>query len=57
VVVLTELGENKYTMQLRVWCEPAQYWPAQFTLNEAAKNALDQAGVTGPLPAMRIVQT
>jgi small conductance mechanosensitive channel len=57
VVVLTELGENKYTMQLRVWCEPAQYWPAQFTLNEAAKNALDQAGITGPLPAMRIVQS
>lgn len=57
VVVLTELGENKYTMQLRVWCEPSQYWPVQFTLNEAAKNALDQAGVTGPLPAMRILQS
>lgn len=57
VVVLTELGENKYTMQLRVWCEPGQYWPTQFSLNEAAKNALDQAGITGPLPAMRIVQS
>jgi small conductance mechanosensitive channel len=56
VAVLANLGENKYTMELRAWCEPANYWPAQFTLNEAAKKALDDAGITGPLPAMRIVQ-
>ena len=57
VAVLTALGENKYTMELRAWCAPDQYWPAQFTLNEAAKKALDAAGVSGPLPAMRIVQS
>lgn len=57
VAVLAGLGENKYTMELRAWCEPAQFWPAQFTLNEAAKKALDDAGITGPLPAMRIVQS
>jgi small conductance mechanosensitive channel len=56
VAVLTALGENKYTMELRAWCEPDQYWPAQFTLNEAAKKALDAGGISGPLPAMRIVQ-
>lgn len=57
VAVLADLGENKYTMELRVWCDPANFWPAQFTLNEAAKKALDDAGISGPLPAMRIVQS
>ena len=57
VAVLTALGENKFTMELRAWCKPENFWTAQFTLNESAKKALDEAGVTGPLPAMRIVQS
>ena len=57
VAVLANLGENKYTMELRAWCDPEKFWPAQFSLNEAAKKALDEAGITGPLPAMRIVQS
>ena len=57
VAVLTGLGENKYTMELRVWCDPANFWSTQFTLNEAVKKALDDAGISGPLPAMRIVQS
>jgi small conductance mechanosensitive channel len=57
VAVLAGLGENKYTIELRVWCDPANFWPAQFTLNEAVKKALDDAGISGPLPAMRIVQS
>jgi small-conductance mechanosensitive channel len=43
-------------MELRVWCKPENFWAAQFTLNEAAKKALDEAGVTGPLPALRVIQ-
>lgn len=57
VAVLTVLGENKYTMELRCWCKPENFWDAQFTLNEASKKALDAAGVAGPLPAMRLVQS
>jgi small conductance mechanosensitive channel len=57
VAVLANLGENKYTMELRAWCDPTNFWPAQFTLNEAAKKGLDDAGISGPLPAMRIVQS
>jgi small conductance mechanosensitive channel len=57
VAVLANLGENKYTMELRAWCDPTNFWPAQFTLNEAAKKALDDAGISAPLPAMRIVQS
>lgn len=54
--VITQLGENKYTMELRAWCPAEKYWDALFTLNEAAKAALDRDGITGPLPAMKILQ-
>jgi small conductance mechanosensitive channel len=54
VAVITQLLENKYTIELRAWCPADKYWSALFTLNEAAKTALDRDGVTGPLPAMKI---
>ena len=54
--MITLLGENKYTMELRAWCPAEKYWDAFFTLNESVKAALDRDGVTGPLPAMRLVQ-
>jgi small conductance mechanosensitive channel len=57
VAVISLLGENKYTMDLRAWCPADKYWPAFFSLNEAAKKALDEDGISGPLPAMRIVQS
>jgi small conductance mechanosensitive channel len=56
VAVLTQLGENKYTMELRAWCSPEKYWDAVFTLNEATKAALDRDGVAGPLPALKVLQ-
>jgi len=55
-VVVSELLENKYTAQLRVWCPAGEYWSALFTLNEAAKAALERDGIAGPLPAMRILK-
>jgi small conductance mechanosensitive channel len=56
VAVVTQLGENKYTMELRAWCPTEKYWTALFTLNEAAKAALDRDGIIGPMPAMKILQ-
>jgi small conductance mechanosensitive channel len=56
VVVLTLLGENKYTMELRASAPSTQYGDALSTLNEAVKAALDRDGVTGPLPALKILQ-
>jgi small conductance mechanosensitive channel len=56
VVVLTLLGENKYTMELRASCPSTQYGDALSTLNEAVKAALDRDSVTGPLPAIKILQ-
>jgi small conductance mechanosensitive channel len=56
VAVITSLGENKYTMELRAWCPPEKYWDAFFTLNEAAKAALDHDAVAAPVPVMTIQQ-
>lgn len=56
VAVLTHLGEGKYTMELRAWCHAEKYWDALFTLNEAAKAALDRDLITGPLPALKVLQ-
>lgn len=56
VAVITQLQEGKYTMELRAWCPAEKYWDALFTLNEAAKTVLDRDGITGPLPAMKIIK-
>jgi small-conductance mechanosensitive channel len=56
VAVLTVLGENKYTMELRASCPSDKYWDALFTLNVAVKAALDRDGVTGPLATIKVLQ-
>ncbi len=56
VAVITLLQEGKYTMELRAWCTAEKYWDALFALNEATKTGLDRDGITGPLPAMRIIK-
>jgi small conductance mechanosensitive channel len=56
IVVLTVMGEGKYTMELRLSCPSEKYWDALFTLNEAVKAALDRDGVTAPLAAIKVLQ-
>jgi len=56
VVFLSQLGENKFTVELRASCAVATYWDALFTMNEAAKAALERHQIAGPLPAMRVLQ-
>jgi small conductance mechanosensitive channel len=56
VAVMTQLGENKYTMELRAWSSPEKYWDAFFSLNEAAKSALDHDAVAAPVSVMTIQQ-
>jgi small conductance mechanosensitive channel len=56
VVVLTSLGENKYTMELRASCPTEKFGDALSSLNEAVKAALDRDGVTGPLQAIKVLQ-
>jgi small conductance mechanosensitive channel len=57
VAVLTSLGENKYSMDLRASCPSAQYGDALSSLNEAVKAALDRDGVTGPVSAIKVFRS
>lgn len=55
VGVVTQLGEGKYTMELRVWCPAPRYWDAVFSLNEQVKMALDKNGITAPISAVKML--
>ncbi len=54
-VVLTQLGEGKYTMELRVWCPAPKYWDTLFSLNEQVKAALDREGIVPPVAAVKML--
>ena len=51
---LVDLGESSVNWQVRVWCAPAVYWDVRERLTEAAKDALDQAGISIPFPQMDV---
>lgn len=53
-VYLMELGPSSVDWQLRVWCNPNQYWGVREELTAAAKNALDKAGISIPFPQMDV---
>ncbi|MEO0477276.1 MAG: mechanosensitive ion channel family protein [Planctomycetota bacterium] len=40
--------------QVRVWCNPADYWDVRQDLTEAAKDALDAAGISIPFPQLDV---
>lgn len=51
---LLELGDSSVNWQVRVWCAPADYWGVRQALTEAAKDALDNAGISIPFPQMDV---
>jgi small conductance mechanosensitive channel len=53
-VYLRELGASSVDWQLRVWCHPTEYWRVREDLTAAAKEALDQAGISIPFPQMDV---
>ncbi len=53
-VYLLELGSSSVNWQLRVWCHPTKYWGVRENLTAAAKEALDQAGISIPYPQMDV---
>jgi small conductance mechanosensitive channel len=53
-VVLRELADSSVNWQLRVWCEPAEYWNVRELLTVAAKKGLDLNGVGIPFPQMQL---
>ncbi|MFK7769611.1 MAG: mechanosensitive ion channel family protein [Mariniblastus sp.] len=53
-VYLMELGASSVDWQLRVWCNPVEYWGVREELTAAAKDALDKAGISIPFPQMDV---
>jgi len=53
-VYLDQLGASSVDWQLRVWCEPANYWGVREELTAAAKQQLDLANIGIPFPQMDI---
>lgn len=49
-VLVRELGDSAVTLGLRCWTGRDDYWPANFELRKAAKQALDRNGITIPFP-------
>lgn len=53
-VCLMELGASSVDWQLRVWCRPEDYWGVREALTGAAKESLDQSGISIPFPQMDV---
>lgn len=51
---LVELADSSVNWQVRVWCAPADYWGVRQDLTEAAKDALDAAGISIPFPQLDV---
>ena len=49
-VLVRELADSSVTLGLRFWTSNDDYWPANFDLRKAAKQALDSNGITIPFP-------
>lgn len=49
-VLVRELADSSVNLGLRFWTASDDFWPADFELRKAAKQALDRAGITIPFP-------
>jgi len=53
-VYLKELGASSVDWQLRVWCRPEDFWGVREALTGAAKDSLDQSGISIPYPQLDV---
>ncbi len=49
-ILVKNLGDSSVDLVMRAFIPIEHYWDAYFSLHEAAKNALDQAGIEIPFP-------
>ncbi len=52
---LDEIGEYELKMVARCWVHPQDYWPVIWGQYEAVKEALDEAGITIPVPRQEVL--
>jgi len=44
------LNDSSVDIQMRVWCDPEQYWDVRFDLLRSVKEAFDAGGISIPYP-------
>ncbi len=49
-VLVRELADSSVNLGMRFWTSGDDFWPASFELRKAAKQAVDEAGITIPFP-------
>lgn len=50
LVYVNKLSESSVDLNIRIWIKRADYWPMVYKIQQAVKEALDQAGVKMPFP-------
>lgn len=53
-VYLMGLGSSSVDWQVRVWCEPKQYWNVKEAVTRAVKYGLDKADISIPFPQLDV---
>lgn len=51
------LGESAVNVTLRYWTKTADFWQTSLDLTKAAKGALEEKGITVPLPQQQLLVT
>lgn len=55
-VVPIGFGASSVDLQVRVWCNTADFWAMRWDLTQAIKSKFDQRGITIPFPIRTIIQ-
>jgi small conductance mechanosensitive channel len=53
-VFVAELGEDAVVLGLQAWTDTADYWAVRRALTEQGKQALEDAGLTNPIPQREV---
>ena len=54
LVAVGEMKDSSVTLVMKLWCRQEEYWNLYFAMQEAVKQALDQAGVEIPYPQLDV---
>ncbi len=53
-VEVVEMADSSVNLVVRPWCKTENYWNVYFSVNRAAKESLDKAGIEIPFPQMDV---
>jgi small-conductance mechanosensitive channel len=53
-VMVNEYRDSTIMINIRVWAESSNFWQLNFDLHQAARKALEQAGMRLPVPVREV---